>query len=182
MARQSTGGFPKHKEIPLYKKCTLFSTSVLAKSTSYLQFSLFWAEIWYITSLSDLQKKWCGNFSILRFSPFYRAPKMQKSQILAKNAHFWAFWPRKTAKNAKSKNSRITFFTTPTKMLYTKFQSNRIMCADLMLTFVENQKPKFDGFSAKFGKILTKNAHLRPKYSKYPNSDWIFGYKAVSYI
>ena len=164
MARQSTEGFPKHREIPLYKKCTLFSTSILAKSTSYLQFSLFWAEIWYIASLLGVKKKWCGNFSILRFSPFYGAPKMQKSPILAKNGHFRAFWPRKTAKNEKMKNSRTTFFLSLTWMLYTKFQSNQIICADLMLTFVENQKPIFVGFSAKFSKILTKNAHLRPKY------------------
>ena len=133
-----SGGFPKHREIPLYKKCTLFSTSILAKWASELQFSLFWAEIWYIASLLGVKKKWCGNFSILRFSPFYGAPKMQKCPILAKNGHFRAFWPRKTAKNAKMKNSRIIFFLTPIRIIYAKFQPNRIKIADLHKKFREN--------------------------------------------
>ena len=125
------------------------------------------------------KKSGAGIFNFAFFA-ILRCSENAKSPILAKNGHFRAFWPGKTAKNEKMKNSRITFFLSLTWMLYTKFQSNKIICADLMLTFVENQKPIFVGFSAKFGKILTKNAHLRPKYSKYPNSDWIFGYKPIS--
>ena len=102
---------------------------------------------------------------VFAFLPFYGAPKMQKCLIFAKNGHFLAFWPRKMAKNAKMKDSRITIFLTPTRMLYTKFHPKIMKIEDLIVIFVENQKPKFFGFSSKLGKIWTKNVNLQPKYS-----------------
>ena len=116
-----SGVFPKHREIPLYKKCTLFSTSIYSKSTSYLQFSLFWAEIWYIASLLGVKKKWCGNFSILSFLPFYGAPKMQKVRFWLKMAIFGLFDPVKRRKTQKLKIPASLFFQLPQRCYIPNF-------------------------------------------------------------
>ena len=73
------------------------------KSTSYLQFSLFWAEIWYIASLLGVKKKVMREFFNFAFLPFYGAPKMQKIRFWLKMAIFGLFDPVKRRKMQKWK-------------------------------------------------------------------------------
>ena len=62
MATQSRGGFKIHREIPIYKKRTLFSTKILAKTIEVWEFSLNFAQIGFMASQQDYLKSECGKF------------------------------------------------------------------------------------------------------------------------
>ena len=101
MADQSTEVFPKHREIPLYKKYTLFSTSILVKWASDVLFSLFLAEIWYIASLQDLEKSDARIFHFCVFRRFMTLQKCKKAWFLQKMGIFGLFDPVKRQKTQK---------------------------------------------------------------------------------
>ena len=98
-----------------------------------------------------------------------------------KNGHFSHLTARKTAKNAKIKISYVTFFLSPTRMLYTKFQPNWINIPKQVTFFIFFQIFGFCVFSAKFGPKWPKFGPKIPIYgSSTENSQILTGYLVIN--
>ena len=109
--------------------------------------------IWSIPSQGSVQNRYAGNFEILIFSDFTSLNASKKLRKMAKMPIFQLLRPKSRAKNAKKKNSRITFLKMPIGMLHTKFEPNWMKTANLYKLSVENLK----------GLIFGENGYFLPK-------------------
>ena len=104
-----------------------FSRKSLCKSAIFIRFG--WNLVYNIHV--GVIKNVVREFFIFAFFAVLRGQKARKCQFLAKIKFFAFSVCRKTAKNAKMKNSRINFFLIPTRMLYTKMHPKIMKIEDL---------------------------------------------------